>query len=497
MRAAQVARGLGWTTAATLVNVLAQLGFTAVLARHLEPAAFGLFAMAGIALRFTSFFAQFGTAQALVQAPTLAPGMVATALVVALGSSLLMYALTAATAPLASIYFQAEVLTPLILVLGLSLPLSALGALASALLMRSGRFARLSALEVGSYVAGFGVVGVGCALMGLGAWSLVWGMLAQQAAFLAAGFGLLRPELSWPKTRPDWAAILRPGSRYSLIGFLEFLWANIESLSIGRSLGAGALGLLNRAQMLASLPAEMAMRGLTRVMFPAMSAIQSERQRIADGFLVLLLLNCSTSTVMAAVMCAAAPDVVLALLGPRWTEAAPVLAAIALTVPAGFAYSACGVTLDSLGTLDRKLRAQAALILLKLGLILALLPHGLVAVALGAVLAEWVRAAVGLRLVCRELPVNRRALAQALLAVAAAGLVVYACIVLTQLLCHAAGAGLVVRLAAQAAAAALAVGVCIWAGLRASTAWDPLQRLDTVRRWRDAALAWRPAWSRP
>lgn len=496
MRAAQVARGLGWTTTAALVNVLAQVAFTAVLARHIEPAAFGLVAMAGIALRFTSFFAQWGTFETLVQAPELAPGRVAAALAVGLGSSLLMYALTAATAPLASMYFQAEALTPLLVAFGLSLPLSALGAIPTALLSREGRFAHLSAAEVGSYVAGFGAVGVGCALAGLGAWSLVWGTLAQQALFAAAGFALARPDLSWGPSRLDWTAIVRPGSRYSVIGFLEFLWGNVEALAVGRGLGAGALGLLNRAQMLAALPTELAMRGLTRVMFPALSAMQSDRQRMADGFLVLLLLKYGTSAVLAAALCAAAPDVVRLLLGPRWVEAAPVMTAISLVVPAAFVYSACGVTLDSLGSLERKLRAQAALLVLKVGLILALLSHGLVAVAAGVVVAECVRAGVGLVLVCGELPVSRRALVQVLAGGTLAGGLVYASMVGVQLLCRQVDAGLVTRLAAQAAAAGVALAICAWVGLRASTAWDPLQRLDTVRRWRDAALAWRPAWSR-
>jgi O-antigen/teichoic acid export membrane protein len=496
MRAADVARGLRWTTAAAAVNMLAQIGFTAVLARHLEPAAFGLFAMAGIALRFTSFFAQWGTFETLVQAPTLARGMVATALAVGLGSSLLMYALTAAAAPLASLYFQAEALTPLVLAFALSLPLSALGAIPTALLSREGRFAQLSLVEVAAYVTGFGGVGVACALAGLGAWSLVWGSLAQQALSTLAGFVLARPDLSWVPARPAWASIMRSGSRYSTIGFLEFLWGNVETLAIGRHLGAGTLGLLNRAQMLASLPTELAMRGLTRVMFPALSAMQTDRQRMADGFLVLLLLKYGTSAILAAVLCAAASDVVLALLGPRWIEAAPVLTTIALAVPAAFIYAACGVTLDSLGALERKLRAQAVLLVIKVALILALLSSGLVAVAVGLMLAEWVRAAVGLALVCGELPVSRRALAQALASVTCSAVLVYASLRGVQLLCELAQAGLAMRLAAQAAAAGVVLAVCVWAGLRASLAWNPLQRLDTVRRWRDAALAWRPSWSR-
>lgn len=492
MRAAQAARGLGWTAAATAFNLLAQLAFTAVLARSLQPADFGAFAMAGVALRFASFFAQMGTVQTLVQAPALGPGMVATALALALTGSLLLYGLIVALAPVAAAFFQVDSLTPLIAAFGLSLPLSALGAVPTALLTRAGRFGLLSAIEIVSYTVGFGAVAVSCALAGQGAWSLVWGSLAQQALSVALGYAWLRPrpDLSWPRSRPDWGAILRPGSRYSAIGFLEFLWASAETLAVGRWLGSGPLGVLNRAQMLASLPTEQAVRSLTRVAFPALSAMQTDRARVADAFLVLLALNGGMSVVLSAGLLAAAPDVVMALLGPRWTEAAPVMAAVALGVPALFLYNACGVTLDSVARLDEKLRLQAGLLVLKVGIVLALLPAGLVAVAFGVALVEYVRAAAGMVLVCRVLPVNRRALIQVLVALLMAALVVAGGVVLARELARLAGAGLSIALLAQAGALALAGGACIGAGLVASRSWSPLDRMDTLRRWRDRLISW-------
>jgi PST family polysaccharide transporter len=493
MKAAQAARGLGWTAGAMAFNLLAQVAFTAVLARSLQPADFGAFAMAGLALRFVSVFAQLGTVQTLVQAPALGPGMVATALALALTASMVLYGLAVALAPLAAMFFQVDGLLPLIVALGLSLPLSALGAVPTALLTRAGLFRPLSAIEIVSYAFGFGAVAVSCALAGLGAWSLVWGSLAQQGLSVALGYACLRPrpDLSWPRTRPDWGAILRPGSRYSAIGFLEFLWASVETLAVGRWLGSGPLGVLNRAQMLASLPTELAVRSLTRVAFPALSAIQADRTRMADAFLVLLALNGGISVVLSAGLLAAAPDVVMALLGPRWSEAAPVMAAVALGVPALFLYHACGITLDSLSRLDEKLRLQAGLLVLKVGTVAALLPAGLVAVAFGVAFIEYLRAAAGLVLICRVLPVHRRALFHALAAVFLAGLVVAGAVVSARELAHLAGAGLSAGLIAQGTALALAGGLCAWAGLVASRSWPPLDSMETLRRWRDGLLSWR------
>lgn len=60
-----------WTTAATVVTSVMQIGYTAVMARLLPPAAFGLVALAGVVLRFGTYFAQMGMAQAIIQKPEL------------------------------------------------------------------------------------------------------------------------------------------------------------------------------------------------------------------------------------------------------------------------------------------------------------------------------------------------------------------------------------------------------------------------------------------
>ncbi len=59
--------GVSWSYATTVGTIVVQLGSTAVLARALGPAAFGLIAMANIALRFGQYFSQMGVAQAIVQ----------------------------------------------------------------------------------------------------------------------------------------------------------------------------------------------------------------------------------------------------------------------------------------------------------------------------------------------------------------------------------------------------------------------------------------------
>jgi len=59
--------GIKWSVVAQILNVATTIAATAVLARLLTPATFGLTAMAGIVLRFGQCFAQMGVGSALVQ----------------------------------------------------------------------------------------------------------------------------------------------------------------------------------------------------------------------------------------------------------------------------------------------------------------------------------------------------------------------------------------------------------------------------------------------
>jgi O-antigen/teichoic acid export membrane protein len=480
--ARQILSGLGWSAIATAVSAACQLAFMAALSRLLDPAAFGLMAMAGVALRFASFFSQLGFAQAIIQHPRLAACDTAAALAMGLACSLLLYAAMALAAPAFALVFRTPELVRLIEVLGLSLVLSTLGGLPAAVLRRAGRFRRVNAIEVCSYVAGFGGVGIACASRGLGVWSLVSATLSQQLLAVVLGFASVRYPLARP-TRAACGHLWRYGTRYSLIGFLEFLGGNIETLFIGRGFGKSELGQFNRASMLTNLPVELGVTAVNNVLFPALSGLQHDRRRLADGFQMLLLSTGLFSTAMACGIGAAAPDVVGLLLGARWAGVAPLATVVALSVPPLFMYVACGITLDSLAALGPKLRLQSVVLALKVALVLALARWGLVGVAWAAVGAETARLALGLRLVSRLLALPPARLATVVGLCLATGAAVWTAVGAVRMAATLAGAPLWARVPAEALAGAAALAGALLLLARRWPDYGPAQRFETVRRW--------------
>jgi len=488
MNARQIFSGLGWSALATLITVASQFVFMAVLARLLEPAVFGLMAMAVIALRFASFFSQMGLAQAIIQRTELEPEDTTAALVMALVIGTGLYVGMLLAAPLFAAGFRSPELKPLIGVLGLSLLLSVVGGLPIAMLRRQARFKRASALEVTSYIVGYGAVGIACAAQGLGVWSLVAATLSQQTLTIVLGFAATHYPLTWPLRRSAFARLWTYGSRHSLIGFLEFLSANVDSMFIGRVFGKVDLGLFNRAITLTNLPVEHGVNAVNKVLFPALSGMQHDRHRMADGFQMLLLGVGLLSTGLACGIAAAAPDIVALLLGSRWTEAAPIVAIVAFAVPPMFLYVACGVTLDSLAALGPKLRLQSLVLILKIALVVALASQGLQGIAVAVVLAEMVRLALGVQLVAKLLGISSAGIWRQLGLVAVLGGAMWLAVSGAYSAGQASGWSLPARVILEALAGALVMSSGLLALVLAFPAYAPLQRFDSVRRWHGQIL---------
>lgn len=489
MNAQQILSGLGWSTLSTAVSTACQIALMAVLGRLLDPAAFGLMAMAGIALRFAGYFSQLGFAQALIQRPQLAATDTTAALLMAGAFGLAFYLAMVLAAPLFAAGFRAPELAPLISVLGASLLLSTLGSLPLALLRRQARFKRVNAIELFSFVVGYGAVGITGAARGWGVWSLVAATLSQQTMVLALGFLAVRYPLSWPVPLTAYRGLWSYGSRYSLIGFLEFLYGNVETLFVGRAFGKNELGLLNRSSTLTSLPVELGVTAVNKVLFPALAGMQHDRRRLADGFQILLLSIGLFSSALACGIAAAAPDLVALVLGAKWLTIAPLVRLIAFSVPLAFMYVACGVTLDSMAVLGPKLRLQAAMLALKVALVVTLARWELQGVIVAVALAEALRLIFGLHLLARLLDIAIVRLLALLALVAAMGAAVWSAVESVVAFGTWWGIPLLVRVALETVAGAVVLIAMLLLLARRWPAYAPLQRFESVRVWHARLLA--------
>ena len=377
--ASRTLRGLAWAYGSYVAGRALVLVSIAVLARLLTPEAFGLVAFALTVTALLDAARDLGVSQALIvvkddDVDTKADTAWTIGIIV--GASL--WAVTAALGPAAAAFFDEPELTLMMPLLGLNFLLRALGATHAALAQKKLDFRTRTMAEMSDVVAR-GAVGIGLALAGAGAFSLVGGYLAGSAALTLALWLKVpfRPALRIH--RGDLRGLLRFGGGLTTLNFLSVIIAQVDYVVIGKVLGAASLGLYVLGYRLPELIIINLSYVAGLVLFPAFAEL--DRSALANAFLTSLryvLMVCAPAALALGILAEAAVRVAF---GTQWldsVEAMQVLTffafAITIDIPAGTAYK-------SIGRVDILVKLAIPRALLAVVSILIFVDEGIVAVA--------------------------------------------------------------------------------------------------------------------
>lgn len=370
----KIASGVSWGSLSIVIVTLFQLFFMAVMARLLDPADFGLIAIANVSLRFYSYFSQVGIAPALIQKKSIQEGDVNAALALSLGVSSLFFLLAYLASPLTEAYFELPGLSVVMQVLAINFMIFGFSSISQALLRRESRFKEISIIEIVSYVLGYGMTGLVAAYMGFGVWSLVIAFMTQSILTALLSYFAIRYPIRFNHSKDQRRSLMSYGVKYSLIGFVEFITANIMPLIIGKLLGVAPAGIYNRASLLASLPVEKPVNILTKTLFPIMSKMNDEHDKQLINFQLSSLIVGCYACAAGVGLHNAAYDIVSVLLGNKWLVAVPVLEILSLSIAPLYIAHTAGVTLDTMAKLKLKLRIQLAVLLLMIIQLIWIMP---------------------------------------------------------------------------------------------------------------------------
>lgn len=289
-----------------------------VLARLLTPLEFGIVGAAVVVITFLGIFGKLGVAQALVQMPNLTRDHLVAGFHLSIVLGFLAGLVIYLGADSIEKLFQIEGLAEPITIMALLLPLTGLQQVSEARIQRDLKFRMLAIEQVVSYGVGYGVVAIALALMGYGVWALVGGILAQAVIRVTIMITMRPPIIGITKNRAAYQDLIRFGGGHALAEIGRGGAYQIDNLIVGRFLGAEALGLYGRAFQVVTMPTKLLGVGLLKVMFPIMSRVQSEPDRLARAFLrsmgMVALLGLPFSMLLALL----APEIVHVLLGSQW-----------------------------------------------------------------------------------------------------------------------------------------------------------------------------------
>ena len=310
--------GMLWAAYGKVAYNVTRLVVLGILARLLTPADFGLLSAALIVTGLSMVVSSVGVGPALIQRPTLEQRHLETGFTASLVLGLLFGALIWAGAPLAERFLHVAGVTRVLRVLAWTFPIQGIGTVARSLVSRELQFKWLANLDVAAYGVGYGVVGIGGALLGWGVWALVAASMTES---------VVRSGLLLARHPPTRRLAIEANALHDLMyfggGFTLARLANYAALQgdqalTGRFLGAAALGFYGRAYALMSGPAFAFGAILDQVLFPAMARVQHDPLRLAAAYrrgvalIALLILPASAAMVLLA------PEMVRVVLGPRW-----------------------------------------------------------------------------------------------------------------------------------------------------------------------------------
>jgi len=174
-------------------------------------------------------------------------------------------------------------------------------------------------------VAAAGAIGIAGAAAGWGAWAVI----AQQLAVAVGSTALLWIFSPWRPRFVFSGASLRDFGGFSGHVFgqrlLYYVHANADNLLVGRFLGAAALGAYSVAYTVMLVPFSRISVPLAEVLFPAMSRMQDDRQRMAALWVRATRLIAALTVPALLGMMVVAPAFVAVILGDKWSAAIPVI----------------------------------------------------------------------------------------------------------------------------------------------------------------------------
>ena len=327
--------GFKWSSISQFGKQGLQLLTIVILAHLLKPADFGLVSMATLVTGFGALFKDLGTAAYVIQRKNISEELLSSIYWVNVSFGLFVTTTIYLLSPLVANFFQEERVAPLLQALSITFFLSGLSIVQQAFLERELAFRKLATIEIlSAFIGSF--VGIFSAVLGFGAWSLVFQTLATALVTTI----LLWTVSSWrPKLFFHWKEV-KAVSSYSLnlTGFniFNYFARNTDYLLIGKFLGARNLGYYTLAYQIMLYPLQSISSVIGRVMFPVYSTIQDDIARFRNVYLKVTGAIALVTFPMMFGLWALVEPFVLTVFGLHWQ---PVILLLMILAPVGMIQS--------------------------------------------------------------------------------------------------------------------------------------------------------------
>jgi O-antigen/teichoic acid export membrane protein/glycosyltransferase involved in cell wall biosynthesis len=323
--------GVTWVATTYAAGLAVQLLAGVVLARLLTPSDFGTAGLALVIAGIISAVNQLGLFASIVQRKELEDTHYDTALLASFVSGAAFGAVLLVAAPAVAVAFRNPGLAPVLRLYAVLLFAGGLSAVQSALLSREFLFRQKSLATLVTRIVGAGL-SVGLAFAGLGVMSVAWGYVVQMLLSVVLlsipAFRVRRPRLRF--SLQAFRELFRYGFGVMGANLLDQLSGGLDVVLVGRLMGPLSLGYYS----LSSQGATYVPRGLSNVLptvvFSTLARVQDQIASLRSACLRLSRSCALLAAPLLVGLAVLAPDLVPAVLGPKWIPSTVPLQLLAL-----------------------------------------------------------------------------------------------------------------------------------------------------------------------
>lgn len=302
-----------------VINLVVQI----VLARLLDPEAFGVLAILVVVINVADAVAQSGMGSALIQQSDVDDDSYTTAFWLSEAVALAMYLVIFVASPAISTFYGMPRLVTYLRVMGLVLLTNSANSVQRSYLQKGMDFKSLFRTNTFAALAS-GFVGVLAAIAGLGVWALV---LQTMSLSIFACVALLRA-VPWKPTlafRRDQArSLFSYGWAMAATGIINVIYSGISELILGRAVSSAQLGLYSQGRKWPTAAIGAGSNAIQNVMFPALSERKDNPDEFRRAMRRALVVGTYVMAPLSLCIAAMGEPLVLILLGEKWRACVPV-----------------------------------------------------------------------------------------------------------------------------------------------------------------------------
>lgn len=310
-------RGAAATVSAAWLSLALRVVPTVVLARLLTPADFGVVAMV---TTFSLLLMSFGTSgfnEAVIQTEEMNRFLASNLFWITCAIGLILMIGFAASGPLLARFFQSPLVARVAVATSVSIFISSVSSIHSALLRRAMRFGFSSVNDVVA-LAVYSTVAILLALRGWRYWALVGAIVAQALSTTIGVWWLCRWTPSLPRRGVGTRAALRFAVNVYGRFSANYFARNFDNLLVGWQFNTAALGVYKKAYDLFALSANQVTAPLHDVALAALSRLNQDPARYRRYLVNALSVIAFVGMAVSADLTLVGKDVVRFVLGPGW-----------------------------------------------------------------------------------------------------------------------------------------------------------------------------------